>query len=65
MARTQEEIEELLAEYREKSKDVAVDVNEKGLRYQENSEIKPARLPWWFVAHIKAMAENAKKNPPA
>ncbi len=54
MAKTKEEIEKILAEDREKSKGVVLDINETEATYQEVSKIKPAELPWWAQAHLHA-----------
>lgn len=54
MARTEEEIEKVLAEHAEQSKGVALDIQGTEASYQQGSQIKSPEIPWWAIAHLHA-----------
>lgn len=60
MARTDQEIEKILAEHREKSKGVVLDINGNEATYQEASELKPPELPAWAQLHLRAYGIKVK-----
>ncbi len=63
MSKSAEEIDRIIAEAREAGKGVSLDITPEGIKYQPDSELKPAQLPWWARLHLEAYAKRATEKP--